>query len=842
MHPLTSWICRSLLLILVLLPVATDASDSNATDDGAEFHEWSDVLSSSQLEELEERQERQLKFPSVRMSDLVFDLIDEITLGRFQWEEGGPSLALKVQRKVFDNHDVINSWTVVDRLKVQGAVPIFSTQISGGPIGFSIGSSQGIDFLNIRQVMPGDYSGFPPVGNQPGEGLPPEIKEWVDSDQSRWRRVSDDQGQDRLALIPEDAEFQARFSKYWNLAVFPLRLPLTASSVERMSSGEILSYAGEGSVELGPSVGWSYSDPLLNANAGLSFSTFLRGTFRISVLKEDERFVRVKLSRVGAIGKSMAAGASFDPTFLDGLFLIKNLSKHIQVTPFEFKVSDSVSRSFDVGYRYDLENPVGREAYEQAVKGRFAYSDELAIDESGARLNPAQTGVEKLFSRNAEGRGREKSQRIKIGLFFRRGHTTQLESTLADITLPDGSHKVFTAWVDNSAEWKLFWAFYEKLTHRFVVQVDLDRYARSISDMDVLTLTAEGNIQDSFTGSSEMLDYILEAENSVGKFGIFPRPPIQWKSVAPVGISKNRALPLKHLGRSDFFYRIGFNQKQVESFLDVPESQMWGLLEKAFSIVDGRWSNPISRFWHMLSSDVLGLLTLPLFVADAPLRESGIVHNATRIRDRWISAQNSTEIKERAELLADMFYDSRHSYELVRLVRAALDQQPVAYTVSGYSPVFGRIWERGNSELHFDDIATRAQREIDFDRVGARTSNEGADSQVQGLVAQVYGPTRVALSFALAQEPKAIFLELYERGFWDWLPFQSTKKANVLVYNNGWFKAGSNLMILDALELETPWREISSKIQPDTAYRLRLATNLTGLSWGPAVDATFETP
>jgi hypothetical protein len=189
-----------------------------------------------------------------------------------------------------------------------------------------------------------------------------------------------------------------------------------------------------------------------------------------------------------------------------------------------------------------------------------------------------------------------------------------------------------------------------------------------------------------------------------------------------------------------------------------------------------------------------------------------------------------------AERLGLMFYDRRYSFELMRLLRASMDRQPVAYEVSAYSPIFGRVAETGNSQVFIDDLATRAQREVDFDREDARIPTQDQETAIVDLRSEVLPAAKTKLLLHLKSAPKALYIELHERGFWSW-----KKTANALIYTSGELQAGRNEILLDPAANTSSWFGIGKGLKPNTRYRIRLAVNVSGLSWGPAARTEFTT-
>jgi hypothetical protein len=805
---------RCLALVLLLTLSAGSAAPRAVAADAPRTESWDSVVSLDWL--------KRIRLPAGTISNALFDWTDDVSFFNGEVWEDGSQVDLRTQRRVFDNQDILNSWTVIDRLQIQARFPIFSTEVFGGPIGFSIGVGTGVNVFNIRQTNPLDYGKLESVRQREAE-----IQAALASSPSK-----PEGAKGPIWDIPvDDPQDQARFGKFWNRLLFPLRLPLTAASVSKLSNGEVIAYNASGSVYMGSSVGWNYDNSVLNASAGVSISTYVRGEYRISILKESDRFVRLKVTRLGAAGTSENAGGNINPTLLDGYVIIKRLNKFIKVTPFSLNATQELSHSFDVGYRYDLAKPQAREAYEQAVLGQLAFSDELAFDGQGNATNAAISGVEKIFSREAKGKRNEISQSFRLGILFKLDHRTSQQTVDAIITFPDGTYRIFQSFVENSVEWRIFWAWYEKLYYKFLVHFDNQK---QLNGEFPLSLWAEGNIQDSSTSRKELMAYILETENTVGKFGIFPRPPLMAGNVSS---SSPDGQPTKlNRERSSFFYRIAFSQAQVNQLVNTPASKAWELLESAFQVTPGSWSNPWTRFWKRFGGELLNILTYPLYIADVPVRLGNIQGHAKRIHDRWMDVKQATDAKTMAERLGLMFYDRRYSFELMRLLRASMNDQPVAYEVSAYSPVFGRVAETGNSQIFIDDVATRAQREVDFDRETGRIPTQDREAAITDLRSEALSGSRASLQLYLKSAPKAIYVELYERGFWSW-----KKTANVLVYTNGELLAGPNVIILDPAETGSTWFGIAKALKPNTKHRVRLAVNVSGLSWGPAQKTEFTT-
>jgi hypothetical protein len=754
---------------------------------------------------------------------VIFKALNDLTL--FSGGNDQIEISLSAHRRIFENHE--RSWTVADRVRVQGSIPLFSQILNGassatGTLGFSIGSSVGVDFINLRQVTPEGYGELPDIQEK---DIDLSETDWQ-TDKGTWVYQPTPQGQSVLNFLPFHPDNQMRYDALWKLPLIPFKLPLRADGVASMADKEIISYVGFGGLQLGPSVGWSLDPTQLTflSQEVLSYTTFVNGSFRISIMKEPNNYVRLKVTRIGEMGHGGSLIGTEKPTVLEGMIIVKYLSSATKIIPFNVKINQSLAKSFDVSYRYDLNIPNAREAYEQAVLGRTALSDELAFDEFRKPTLFEKTGVQKLAIRNSWSDDQHKSRLMRLGFIFKRKSETTFKNIDSVITLPDGKHHVFNSIVDNSDYWHVVFSFFEKFQHRFNVSVDLDKYREDSSAHDALSLTVSGSIHDSDTSSTEMLNYILEVENSVGRAGVFPRPPTS---------------NTYDLGSSRFFYRIGIGNQTLEDFVNTDEGEMWPLLEEAFQVWEGYWSNPVLRALYQVLSLPITLINVPLYIADVNLRSGSNLLHARSMRSRWLAIREFDDIKERAEAIGHLFFDRQYSYELIRLLRGALNEREVGYAVSGYTSYMGQVIDQGRTELFADNKATEYQREIDYDSPGQGRLGFN-ELKVSGLEISTEGKDKVVITFSLSHVPHALFFQLSLNNPW-WV-FSNGLISHVLIYNHGVFVVGKNKVIINRSDVGNPWYPLIEKLETDNRYSLQITANHTGLKWGSAVENTFRVP
>lgn len=846
--------CLKICFFVILTASVSYVPLSPAQEDPQEpppVEQWDD------LDGVESWVLEQLSRGGNRLSDVLFETLNDLPL--YRSEIGNVEIDLSVHRRIFENHDALNSWTVVDRFNVAGSLPIYSKMIDAAGsasqnFGFTIGTRAGIEFINIHQSTPDSYVSLPTLDAQK-EKI--ESSAWYDEFISTpttssedtpssgvWLPTTNDNGDPVLGFFGADSfldsENEARYSRFWNLILFPFRLPIKAGLIRNMDIGEIISYVGQGALELGPSVGWSF-DPTGVIGAGgahVSYTTFISGAFRISIYREDEHRVRVKATRSRSLGHAINIGESHSTDLLSGNLIVDKLNDGIKIVPFSLSVGESSTRSFDVAYRFDLRDPAAAEAYEQSVMGRLALADELSIDLAG---HPRQgTGVEKLFTRTSDTDSTSQSRRLQLGFIFKKRSQTSITHVETTITVPgpngDETHHLFRSLTENSSDWKLLWAVYEKFMTRFGLFLDVDQYEQDPVSNSAVTLTVEGSIKDSDTFKDEMMDYILEIEDAVGKYGIFPRPPAS----ADKGAMKSttEAAPDFHFGKSRFYYRFDLTQDQIHKFIETDSSDMWRVIENAFGAPRYFWTNPFIRALYQLLTLPLSILNIPLYVTDVNIRQGSDLLHARIIHYKWAAIKDMPTIREKVEALGSLFYDRLFSYEMVRIIRSALDNEDVGFIVSGYNMLFGSLYDQGNTHILANNRASEIEREIEFDQQGPRYPDTSA--VVGNLSVNPLSAALVDINFDLNSTPKGLFLQLYTDNPW-WY-FHNSKLGDILLFNAGQYSPGRNTLVLDKNDTQSPLYELAGQLEPDSGYKVRLSINNNGLHWGMAAENTFVTP
>lgn len=793
-----------------------------------------------------------------QLSEGLWRAVDDIPI--YNASNESFSAGVHLSRRVFDNHDVENTFTVVDFVSLDTGIPLWSHSFvseGGGAsaaknLGLSFGTSQGINLIDVRRIKPDRIKDLPQLTKlkeefgkfrnliRNGEGgfaLDNEIF-------SNEPVAKTAQAEETLAF--DDPLRKARYGDFWNRLKFPVRLPLTPERFEKLNVGEILAYDLYGGIQLGlgGAITAGLDSFISPAFAGASASAYFRGNFRITVWREDEKLARVKVTRTKTNGRSAGFNSRGRDLVLLSDFLLLGLHVAAQtrkLIPLELNYNSFNAESLDVGYQYDLSQEAAREAYQLAVLGRFAYSDELSKQEN--------KGVKHLFDREQDIDSESYAAHVNYFTIFSHTRSTSFSDSDAVISQNGEKHKVVKTDARNEKGWRTFWGMNESIAHSFRVNLDVDRYLRG--DKDAFFLAAEGTIDDRGTDGEEMRRYALMVEKLVGESGIFPRLPI-YRPETPEEIEARKSKeegadgsppivvprPLHEYGSSTFFYRLMFSQQQIEKFVEFPEEDIWPTLEKAFDIPEGEWQTPFKRHWQRIKAAPMILLDYLLFLFNQEVHESPKIFHASVIYDDWIAAKATVTINDKARAVGRLFVDNRYSQELIQLIRLVLQGEEIAFVVSGTNAAtFGRIWKHGKSSEFGGTFPEIINRDIDFDNPELQAPLN-LSYAIGDVSMQKTGASSYQLRFSTTQRPERIYIRLMEQSVW------SGQKALVeyVIENQPGkfeFKKGINEIDFD-LNSPMPWNHLAKIIEVDKRYTLGIASSGPDETWGPMATHNFR--
>jgi hypothetical protein len=790
-------------------------------------------------------------------------------------------LGLKVRRDVYDNQDVLNSYTVKDQFSLEAKsrnltlkAPIATPNVS---LGFSLGIGGTLQWMNIRQVTASRYAKLPTIDQEVTyldeigftkkevRKLRKEYRK-KQKEMARERRSQDgDEDPDDPVFEPDpggdvseidtyqssqvlDPSLRPRLSRLWNPFVIPFKLPYNLKRLSKMEDGELVSWSVNGYIELGPDVGFNIApftgtDATLGVNA--YFRTFLKGTFRVTILKENDRFVRVKLSKVRTKGYRLGLGGSGrDFELYEGFLIFEGsdfetrlLRQNISMIPFKFQLKKEKSNTFDVGYRFDLNYPEAVAAFKKTIWGSFHRAYELQGRRSGDDLV-----VERLFRKTAVNRARTFSQRLDLR-FYTRNQGRRSESTNAIIQLPDGPRQVFKEVTTVDKNWKLAWGRFEKLNYVYTISLDKTSYLQGKPNS--YQLIVEANIEDSHTTGQEMQYYTRTVEQALGNDQLLPDLPAFVPLYSRFNLDddyiypENIRLKKAKYRRSSFYYGFNISQAQIEKLIQVPEEQMWPILEKAFGVGKGRWATANRRRLYRLRNIWPTIANVPLYLANVHLRRGSNVEAAKKIYRAWRSLKASMtmddegkfllddEIDRKLKILSQMFNSKHHGHEMLKVLLHSLSQEELDYFLVATNDSFGRIQERGRVTTNPEYLLNLTDASMGFERLaGGFKSNP--ELVIKGLKMTVNEDESVKLDFNLNHDPKLVYFKIFKAN-----RYQKYKVVAELVFKNkGRFKKGNNTVVMDKASLNELSYLLGKPLELNNFYNMTVSTSKDGFSWG----------
>ena len=752
----------------------------------------------------------------VELSSAVFNNFDKLFDVSPVNYPGNGKAGIAVHRDVLDNFDLMNTYTVIDHVKIKtDARPFASlttwtedreTPALGTPyIGLVFAPQASIEWTNVRQVKALDFRKEPStkdlrerarlgLADAPVAQASPIPSPSPDPDLSE---LNPD-----VPIAFLDPSIRARFSKIGNLVSFPFRVPLHRADVSRMKDGEILGYAFDGQIEVGVSAGLRVIPTLNVLHAGIDVrgTVLLHGRYQISVLRESERFARVKLTHLREHGRkaSIRIGVDRKGAF-DGVMLFKGSSiemDHVgkwdaNLVPFDFETSHIRSDQFDVVYRYDLDSNEGKKAYHKAVLGRFVESETAATEAS--REGQKERAVERLLSREGVRTTGEEKVKVELGGILNLDWNSKREALDATLVLPDGSHHLLEALHEKRKERKvLFGGTSEKFTKRMTLYLDAELLAKN--DPESVFVITEITDEDSNTKAKELNAAIDRMET------LLRRPDILPAVAAKVPGRKDPTNTRKAwYGRSSFYYGYSLSLEEVGAFLRTDRAR----------------------------------------IAEAAGRNFN-QDEAARLVAAWEKASAALEARAPApELFAALKGVFAAKFAVVPLTNVIFDALPaklIDYFVTAQNVAFGRIRVRGKTITSVEKALTNTDRELGFETYAKRLKQDAEAVVSEFSVDEVSGGLK-RIRFTLGQKPAQVFFRLFRvSGF-----KRQKLVAEVVAANaNGRFHAGVNELVLDPNSVDLLTAKLSRDLRRGEFYSLSIAYARTNDRYGEVASSRFE--
>jgi len=776
---------------------------------------------------------------------------------------GDVEASLKVQRKIYDNHDILDSWTVIDIMRTPLYLPIPLTSDDMGIAGGAFGVKLAINFsgvaYNIRQVKPADVDKLIHTrdiqqklseAKELGDQVIELSEEDVDNSQDDLDDTDDDSIIDNISDFAfwskSNPKNRARYSKLWNILTHPLSIPLSEKSFHRYPVGNISSYGVEGSVQLGASIGWDQLDVtgLSNTQAGLGIATYIKGDFRISILKEDDNHALVKLTRVKNIGQALTLGqARMEHEIFEGFIILGHEVLNIkeEIIPFSLVFNHNQAEQFDVAYQYDFTNPLAVKAYEKAVLGRFKKSAELASIEG--------SGVKKKFTREQSRNSYSVQNKMKLSILFESATSSTTAKTSAVITIDDKDHHLFSSENIQYKGYDTLWGTSEKKHHSFITSVILDDPNNFIPER--VSLRMEGRIDDSDTSIKELRSYYSEVETAIQKEQIFPRPPAYNVKISCEELQKNLVYSYvkdqcdeedsgvekkTNYGNVSFYYQLSLNYQQLEMIRETSKKKMWSALEQAYGVGPGDWSSSLRRGWRFLINSPFTLANIPLYLANLNIANGGRLISASKFYQSWKKLKDVKDSKEFVTAFGKLFRTVHFSAELVKVIRILTAHEKVPYFFTAKSDrLWGQMSSSGENMGQAIPLIQEANDIINFDNAGPR-SNGDPRALIEKIKLEKISRTEIKVSFNLSHDPEYLYLRIDRSPSWG--RYKNLMKT--MIRNQGSFKKGHNEFIVDIENSTGFMHEIATKLFNGKYSTLLVAYSIAGQEFGPVSSTRFE--
>ncbi len=709
-----------------------------------------------------------------------FDLFNESFNGKFP-------TSVNIRRDVYNNYDLLNSWTVIDRIRLRVEPVLFSRHIDKEKnsfwdktavpdAAFGIGVNGTLEIRKFQQISPkGVNTQEKPANPDPGSSDIQELNPYLSAN----------------AL---DSSLRVKLHRVLAPFKLPFELPLSRKAVRRMEVGDVISYNLSGKFGFTVPLSLTEIPGFLNFHSGpaINLGWHWNGQFQVSVMKESERYAKVRFGKLRGHGHVFGFSvAASTPDIYPGFYLFKGKKYEIHagqislmIEPFKYQITKQSDVEFDAGFRYDLDSEEGREAYHRAVLGQREYSEKIA-DEQVDLPHPAVT---QLYTRKTSRTTRSSAIGTNLSVIFSASRTRSTDEVETTIELPESTRHLLRSASEERQNLRSINGNDEKTSHRISILMDEDGFAKKIPNS--LLLIAENTVEDSSTNAEEMNKYTDEISSVLEESNLFPVfPDIMPKRNHPDQFKK------AWYGRSSFYYGYTLNEVTLGQFFKVDPL----VLERA-GIQNGI------------------LIDKDLF------KEAG-------------EAFEEHDSKRLHELLTLLYSDRKHSLELMQTTVQALNSGDYEKFLVAQNPALGNIQKRGHKISSMETDYTNTEQEMGLGSDTVRTVAD-PDAVINKLDTRLNSDGLVELRFTLAKTPEFMYFLL--------APLNHRHKNKDTVefsfYNrDSRFKEGENLIVLDPASSDPLIQTMTKKLDSNEFVLLTLGYSQKGSNWGYGASTRFFT-
>jgi hypothetical protein len=746
-------------------------------------------------------------------------------------------------RQVIYNQSIDNSYTVIDKILV-GVRP----ELGGVYSGVKVGVRTRINFFvtNVRQIGPTEYDILVPLDKKYEDLKEAFRKEKLRSYSSAEIQVDNEQYSSFMPSGKEKIERNATLGKIWNPLTMTFRLPLTPHAAERLAPNELLGYTILGGIELAAGFGVSLDPAAQILRTGVDASVYFKGIYEIVVLREKpekpgDNFFRVKIGRHKGVGYQLGMGSEgytgidqltkghMGP--LEGNFVWSLAGFFVSVRPFRIEWDQSYWWLFNQVYRFDLNNPEARKAFQKAVLGRFKIAQNLAMDEKGNLRENAP--VTRILTEKEKRNLRGHRNSIKLFLFNLQKEGVIRNSDKILIDEKGEEHHISEAETISSRYWNFLFAISEKRSHSFLITTQLKEFQKEIKKPEAMILVVEAIRSDSQTTAKEYIGYVSEVEGALNIPGFFPAPPRVRE--------KDKLKPV--VGNINISYQLKFNWPQMEKLINYPEEKMWPALITAFNAKGLGWEDPKTRKKLIAKAVGIYMGTVPVTIVGSKFPSKDNIIIASIKYNLWIKLKNALlrGPKELTEELGKFFKSGDYGPEMVKLLRVVLDGEKVPYKIRGFNPLLGS--NPNFSEDQIGDIRNPVDQSMDPNLDLYKGDFEKVT--VSNLISEIISNQYIRFIFDLDKDPYSLFFNVQKVNLTGSLTNVSLG-AVVMENKNKIFKKGRNIIMVKIGDNRHPLNnlinqmEVKKSLTMPNQYRIDIAGSLDGKKYGWTTSNLFR--
>lgn len=732
---------------------------------------------------------REVDRSGTQLTNVLFDAIDEFDL--YSMSQGNGTGSISIKRSVFDNQDILNTYTVNDQFAInlgrsatEYSIPLIPSATS--PLNFNLGVGGKLLVTHIRQVFSAKYPELPKLENLEKE-LKDESKVYEQEERKWWEM---------------DPSWRPRLAKFWNPLITIWRIPWTKEGLKKINSGDLVSYSTSGYVSVGLEAGFLplRITPGVDLSVGMGVQAYVKGEFRITLLKESDRYVRVKVTKVGSFGQGLTAGATTNNIkVMEGILLFEGKKletqlpdQKITVIPFKVALDREDKKQKDIGYRFDLNDPKAEEAFEKAMRGNFKAAEDVA------KINSSVTHI---LTRDALEKRRSTSYSLGLKWLYNFGKSKEKKDLWAVIQRPDGTKEIFKSSFQLAKAWSTLWGSGEKQNFLFTTVFDKTAYEKG--EKNTFQLVSEALYEDVNTSGREMQKYIRDIQLVLGGRQVLPELPLL------VPKENSSKLKMAAYKRSSFYFGQYFTEEQVKKFLCTEPKKAWEIANRSFDYVKDEYerSGKVNRFYkHWMA-----------------------------LQNKFQQDLSSDEMIEALQDLRKLFRFQARAIHAMRALVLAMDGEEIDYFITATNQSFGRIQFRGREATNTERLLQMADETVDFEnKVGLYRPDLNA--KISDLKIEQLPDNRLKVNFNLPKDTKYIFFKVLRSSGW-----KKVKNLKDLIYvNKGRFKEGANEWILGPDSKDHLDVAIWSTLTTEEYYTLQMSASLDAKSWGRVESNRFK--